>query len=438
MPRAAPAPEVLSVFEALHIIERVNRVKSLHEGIETLDAQAGRDRFAGEGERYRTLLEINNAIISSLTRDTLFRAIARAVARVVPFDRTAIFLHDPQRDVLRLFVLASSVPTSYFSVGLEIPSSESHVGWVFQHQRPFLRRDLERERTYTAEEQALADGIRSFVIVPMTARGRALRTFAVASTSPGQYDDADVGFLQDVANQAALAIENMIAYEEIETLKARLERENAYLQEEIHREHNFVEMVGASPALLAVLAEVEKVAPTDSTVLISGETGTGKELIARAVHSQSRRRDRPLVKVNCSAISAGLVESELFGHVKGAFTGALERRIGRFELADRRTIFLDEVGELSLETQVSCSASCRSRSSSRWAAIRRSAWTSGSSPPRTGGCPTPSRRVSFGPISSTSSTSSPSTCLRFAIGSPTCPSSPPSSSAATRRSSASP
>ena len=317
-----------------------------------MDARARRDRFAGEGERYRTLLEINNAIISSLTRDTLFRAIARAVARVVPFDRTAIFLHDPQRDVLRLFVLESSVPSSYFSVGFEIPSSESHVGWVFQHQRPFLRRDLERERTYPAEEQALADGIRSFVIVPMTVRGRALGTFAVASTSPGQYDDADVGFLQDVANQAALAIENMIAYEEIGSLKARLERENAYLQEEIHREHNFVEMVGASLTLLAVLAKVEKVAPTDSTVLIYGETGTGKELIARAVHSQSRRRDRPLVKVNCSAISAGLVESELFGHVKGAFTGALERRIGRFELADGGTVFLDEIGELPLEMQV--------------------------------------------------------------------------------------
>ena len=317
-----------------------------------MDARARPDRFAGEGERYRTLLDINNALISSLTRDALFRATARSVARVVPFDRTAIFLHDPQRDVLRLFVLESSLPSSYFAVGLEIPSSESHVGWVFQNQRPLLRHDLERERTYPAEEQALADGVRSFVIVPMTVRGRAIGTLAVASATAGQYDEADVTFLQDVANQVALAIENMVAYEEIAARKARLEHENAYLQEEIQREHNFVEMVGASPTLLAVLAKVEKVAPTDSTVLIYGETGTGKELIARAVHNRSRRKDRPLVKVNCSAISAGLVESELFGHVKGAFTGALERRIGRFELADGGTIFLDEVGELSLETQV--------------------------------------------------------------------------------------
>jgi len=317
-----------------------------------VDTGARERRFTGEDERYRTLLEINNAIISRLTRDELFRAIAQAVGRVMPFARTAIFLHDPERDVLRLFLLESSRPSTYFAVGLEIPSTASHVGWVFQQQRPLLRRDLESERTFPAEDQALADGVRSYVIVPLAARGRTIGTFAVASMRTHEYDEADVTFLQEVANQVALAIENMVAYEEIAALKARLERENAYLQEEIQREHNFVEMVGSSPALTAVLAEVDKVAPTDATVLIYGETGTGKELIARAVHSRSARRDRPLVKVNCSAISAGLVESELFGHVKGAFTGALERRIGRFELADRGTIFLDEVGELAPETQV--------------------------------------------------------------------------------------
>jgi formate hydrogenlyase transcriptional activator len=317
-----------------------------------LDAPARQGRFAAEGERYRTLLEVNNAIISSLEREALFSAIARAIGRVIPFDRTAMFLHDPKRDVLRLFLLESSLSSTYFSVGFEVPASESHVGWVFQNRQPLLRHDLAREREYQAEEQAYADGVRSFVIVPMTVRARAVGTLAVASTAPARYDDADVAFLQEVANQVGLAVENMLAYEEIAALKGRLERENAYLKEEIQREHNFVEMVGSSPALLAALAKVDKVASTDTTVLISGETGTGKELVARAVHSRSRRKDRPLVKVNCSAISAGLVESELFGHVKGAFTGALERRIGRFELADGGTIFLDEIGELPLETQV--------------------------------------------------------------------------------------
>jgi len=138
----------------------------------------------------------------------------------------------------------------------------------------------------------------------------------------------------------------------MEQEKARLEAQNTYLQEEIKAEHNFIEIVGNSPKLRAVLQQVDQVAPTDSTVLIYGETGTGKELVARAIHNRSTRQKRPLVKVNCGAISAGLVESELFGHVKGAFTGALTNRDGRFKVADGGTIFLDEVGELPLETQV--------------------------------------------------------------------------------------
>jgi formate hydrogenlyase transcriptional activator len=165
--------------------------------------------------------------------------------------------------------------------------------------------------------------------------------------------------LKIFAARAAAELERLQAEEglhralaEVETLKNRLQAENVYLQEEIRQEHNFEEMVGSSPALLEMLQKVELVAPTDSTVLLYGETGTGKELIARALHDRSARKDRPLVKVNCGAISSGLVESELFGHMKGAFTGALERRIGRFELANGGTIFLDEIGELPLETQV--------------------------------------------------------------------------------------
>jgi formate hydrogenlyase transcriptional activator len=311
-----------------------------------------RSRETGQAERYRTLLEINNALVQNLTRADLFRAIARALRRVVPFERTAIFLHHPDREALVLYILESSLPSSYFTVGLEMKPGESHVGQVFQRQEPLLRRDLATERRYPADDMAFGDGVRSYVIVPLVVRGVSIGTLAVASTTPGQYSDADVVFLQEAAAQVALAVANMTAYEEIAALKARLENENVYLQEEIRREHNFVEMVGNGPALLELLRRVEQVAPTDSTVLISGETGTGKELIARALHSRSGRKDRALVKVNCAAISAGLVESELFGHVKGAFTGAIDRRIGRFELADGGTLFLDEVGELPLDTQV--------------------------------------------------------------------------------------
>ena len=189
-------------------------------------------------------------------------------------------------------------------------------------------------------------------MVPLVARGISIGTFTVWSKTTNRYSEADSELLQEVANQVALAIANMKSYEEIAALKARLEKENVYLQEEIRSQHNFEEIVGNCPALLDLLRRVDQVAPTDSSVLIYGETGTGKELIARAIHNRSARKKRPPVKVNCSAISAGLVESELFGHVKGAFTGAFERRIGRFELADGGTLFLDEVGELPLETQV--------------------------------------------------------------------------------------
>ena len=304
-----------------------------------------------DAERYRTLLEINNAVVGKLTRDTLFAAIGPALRRILPFERIAIFLHDSARDVLRLFVLESTVPSEYFKVGLEMPAGASHMGHVFKQGMPLLRRDLEVERQYPAEDLALADGIRSFISVPLVARGRAIGTLAIASTTPNQYAEADTALLVELAGQVALAVANMTAYEEIAALTSRLERENVYLQEEIRSGHNFVELVGSSPALVGLLGRDEQAAPTDATVLLLGESGTGKELIARALHGASARRDRPLVKVDCTALSSGLVESELFGHAKGAFTGAIERRVGRFELADGGTIFLDEIGELPLEAQ---------------------------------------------------------------------------------------
>src|SRR5262249_22967739 len=159
----------------------------------------------------------------SLTRDDLFGAIARALRRIVSFDRTAIFLHDDARDVLRLFVLESSLPSDYFTVGLEMDPRDSHVGRVFTTQRPLVRRDLETEREYPMEDRAYADGVRSYVIVPLLVRGKSIGTLAIASTKPRQYSDADAAMFQEAANQIALAIENMKAYEKIAELTARLE-----------------------------------------------------------------------------------------------------------------------------------------------------------------------------------------------------------------------
>jgi formate hydrogenlyase transcriptional activator len=302
-------------------------------------------------ERARALLEINNLMISNLTRDALFRAIAKAVRRVVPFERTALCLHDPERGTLKVSTTESSLASNCFTIGMEIPLAGTHMGHVFLSQTPLRRGDVAAEATWPSEQVNVADGVRSLLVVPLVARGASIGTLGVSTRAAHQYVAADAVFLQEVGNQIAMAIENMRAYEEISALKARLERENIYLQEEIRLEHNFGEMVGGSPALLEVMRHIERVAPTDASVLISGETGTGKELAARAIHAHSHRSGRALVKVDCGAISAGLVESELFGHVKGAFTGALERRLGRFEIADGGTIFLDEIGELPLDTQ---------------------------------------------------------------------------------------
>jgi formate hydrogenlyase transcriptional activator len=303
-------------------------------------------------ERNRSLLQINNAIITNLTQQALLHSISEALHRLISFDRCAITLYEPDRDTFRFLAVEGDLLSDYFRAGLEDSRNETCASWVFDHQQPLLRRDLEKERQYANERRLVAEGIQSMCVLPLVFQGKCIGTLSLVSREKDRYSDEEAVFLQEVANQVALAIQNMQSYQEIDSLKARLEKENVYLQEELRTEHNFEEIVGNSPALLKALHAVDQVANTDTTVLIYGETGTGKELVARAIHSRSARNGRALVNVNCSAISAGLVESELFGHIKGAFTGALDRRIGRFELADGGTIFLDEIGELSLETQV--------------------------------------------------------------------------------------
>ena len=300
-----------------------------------------------------TLLDINNAIINNLTQDALFSSAYEAIRRIVPFDRAAFLLYQPESKTLKLLSMDGTEGSDFFRVGREYDLQETLVSaWVLVYQEAVTRGDLKEQAQSRGELRLVEEGIQSYCVVPLIARGNSIGTFTVWSETKNRYTEADAELLREVSNQVALAIANMKSYEEIANLKARLEKENVYLQEEIRTVHNFEEIVGNSQPLLELLRKVHQVAPTDSSVLIYGETGTGKELIARAIHDRSTRKDRPLVKVNCSAISAGLVESELFGHVKGAFTGAFERRIGRFELADGGTIFLDEVGELPLDTQV--------------------------------------------------------------------------------------
>src|SRR2546429_2931629 len=198
---------------------------------------------------------------------------------------------------------------------------------------------------------AAAENVKSACFIPLVSRGRALGDLMIVRKTEETFTAEDVDFLSQAAGQIAIAIENALAYREISELKDKLAQEKLYLEEEIRSGMHFEQIVGSSAALKHVLQMVETVAPNDSTVLLLGETGTGKELIARAIHDRSRRKERTFVKLNCAAIPTGLLESELFGHEKGAFTGAISQKVGRMELADQGTLFLDEVGDIPTEIQ---------------------------------------------------------------------------------------
>ena len=327
--------------------------RALRETEERVERKRAEEALRQSEERHRVLLEINNAIIANLDRTSLFDAIAQALNKVLPFHRASLALHDPATDLIRVYALAGTVPPKGFAAttGATFPRQGSHLAEVLDKKQYRVRRDLEKEVRVGLEDHLLEEGIRSYIAAPLVAKGEAFGTLNVGSREPEAYSDGDAEFLVEVAYQVALAIQNMWAYEEIAELKARLEQENIYLQEEIKLEHNFEEIVGGCPAIKKVLKAVETVAPTDATVLICSETGTGKELVARAVHHLSPRKGKPLVKINCATLPTNLIESELFGHERGAFTGALSRKIGRFELADGGTIFLDEIGDLPLDMQ---------------------------------------------------------------------------------------
>jgi formate hydrogenlyase transcriptional activator len=350
---------VLAVFSRIPLDEQCFawlRIFADQAAVAIANARAFEDQKHAEAAaqrseiRLRTLLSANNAIIRHLSENDLLPAVSRTLSQTLAFDFAGVALYDQERDVFR--VLAVEGNLDYFRPGREVSREGNSVGWVFEHRSPLVRGDLEKEQQYANERRFAGEGMRSQCVVPLLARGNCIGVLAIASTKPGVYDHDDAEFLQEIANQIALAIENMKSYEEIAALKARLETENVYFQEEIRQEHDFDEIVGNSPVLLELLHKVELAAPSDSNILLLGETGSGKELIARAIHARSARKDRPLVKVNCGAIPTGLVESELFGHVKGAFTGATSNRTGRFELANQGTLFLDEIGELPLDTQV--------------------------------------------------------------------------------------
>ena len=324
---------------------------SLSAHLQTLVESRTTELRASE-ERLRVLLDVNNAVVTCLDRASLFEAATVALARVIPFDRAALVLRDPVRDVFTVLGVAGPVPSPpVIPLGTEWPHTGSRSGWILDNGRPLLTPDLREAPSFFEHELLVREGILSAISVPLTVKGRIIGTLNTGSRVPGRYTEDDASLLLAIGEQIALAIENLLAYEEIATLKARLEEEKLYLQEEAKAEAAFGDVVGGSRAILGVLEGVRKVADTDSTVLVTGETGTGKEMIVRALHDLSRRKDKILVKVNCAALPAGVIERELFGHEKGAFTGALSRKLGRFELAHGGTLFLDEIGDLPGDLQ---------------------------------------------------------------------------------------
>jgi len=302
-------------------------------------------------DRLRLLLEVSESIASHRDLAELFHDLAQRLPRALKFSYIALILHDPEQNVMRLHILETPRPVS-IAPGCEFPVEESVGGWVWRHQQPLVIENIEQETRFPKLIQMICEaGVRSFCTVPLTTARRRLGALSVGSFEKHHYGSSSIEFLQQVAKQVAVAVENALAYGEITGLKEKLAKEKLYLEEEIRTEYNFEEIIGESTALKKVLKQVAVVAPTDSTALILGETGTGKELLARAIHNLSGRRERTFVKMNCAAIPTGLLESELFGHERGAFTGAIATKVGRFELADGGTLFLDEVGDIPLDLQ---------------------------------------------------------------------------------------
>ena len=311
------------------------------------------EKLEQRSQELRVLLDVNRAVSRHLERDVLFGTLALCLRDLVETDRFGIEL-PIEGDRLQGHLLTPQADEEKRTRVKVLPAAGTACDFVLREREWVVTasRDELRARFPLTFEVMTAEGMESLCAMPLVSADRPRGVLFFMAARRAAYAHLPRVLLEQVASAVAVALDDCLAHEEVARLRDRLAAENTYLQEEIRSEHNFTEVVGNSPALRAVLRTIEQVAPTDATALILGETGTGKELVARAIHDRSPRRERPLVKVNCAAISAGLVESELFGHVRGAFTGALDNRDGRFKIADGGTIFLDEVGELPFETQV--------------------------------------------------------------------------------------
>ncbi len=317
-------------------------------------ALASQRQLEWERDRQRLLLEINNAVVSHLALEDLFPAVSACLRKVMQHDASSLVLHDQQAGRYRVHVLHYEKNESFIEEGQVESDCTTPAGIAIATRKPAVLGEEDLQHLCTESpvaQRLLAEGVKALCSVPLLSYNRAVGALNVGRRGDNRFTQEDVELLSQVAHQIAIAVENALVHKEVQGLKERLAREKFYLEDEIKTDYNFEEIIGESAALKHILKQVEVVAPTDSTVVVMGETGTGKELIARAIHDRSGRRERTFIKMNCAAIPTGLLESELFGHERGAFTGAIAQRIGRFELADGGTLFLDEVGDIPLELQ---------------------------------------------------------------------------------------
>ena len=324
---------------ALAIEDRLNLTKE----------QEARAELQRQNDRLQLLLNVTNRITSNLGLRELLRAVSANIREVMHGDVVAISLPDAAPGQFRVFAMDFPHGKGFAREELLVMQPAKDL---LDSMKPVVV-DWRESEGFPSEAYAIAaaEGVKLSCIIPLVNHGRVLGRLSISRRTETSFTPDEVEFLSQISGQIAIAVENALAYREISELKDKLAQEKLYLEEEIRSEMNFEQIIGNSSTLKHVLQLVETVAPSDSTVLLLGETGTGKELIARAIHDRSQRKDRTLVKLNCAAIPTGLLESELFGHERGAFTGAIGQKIGRMELADKGTLFLDEVGDIPVEIQ---------------------------------------------------------------------------------------
>jgi formate hydrogenlyase transcriptional activator len=299
------------------------------------------------------ILDLNNSVVSNLELREVLRSVSPGIRKTMRLDGVALILPDVTNKQLQLYALDFPSGKGVPQQDISQPLDDSLAGQVFRSGKPWVGdiEELNGSNSGSGNWAIAADSVETICMLPLIRCNSNLGVLCLMRLEKNAFTRSDVEFLSQIAGQVAIAIDNAFAYRRITELSDQLKQENLYLEDEIRSELNFEEIIGNSAVLRQVLRQVEAVAPTNSTVLVQGETGSGKELIARAVHNLSLRRKSPFVKLNCAAIPTGLLESELFGHEKGAFTGAIAQRIGRFELASQGTIFLDEISEIPVELQ---------------------------------------------------------------------------------------